>query len=73
MNKLAYKGANDSEGVGALLVGVFVVAIIVAIVIIVAMAILYAGAAVGAWYSIRNYLRSFKVNVIDSNSTVAYA
>ena len=69
--------SDDYEGgcLGIILIGVFFVGIIVYIVILLAtiigMIAGIAGTVYGGGYAIKNYISSFKENVIDSNRTAA--
>ena len=56
--------SRETENAGAimaLVIAIMVIALICAI-------IYYGGIIIGGFYSLKNYLASFKENVIDSNS-----
>lgn len=63
------KVGRDGDGLGILVVIVFIIVIIAYILMAAALIIIGIGAAIGAWYSISNYVMAFKENVIDSNKT----
>ena len=59
---------RDGEGMGAgILAGIMM---IIFVVIIVVMVICTIGALIGLWQSLKNYVASFKENVIDSNREI---
>ena len=58
---------RDGEAIGYLAGVMIVIAIIVWILSMIAMVVVGIAAAIGAWYSLKNYVISFKENVIDSN------
>jgi len=59
---------RDSDAALGILIGVVIVLfIVIAIISIIVHFVVYAGAAIGGFYSIRNYVLSFKHNVTDSN------
>ena len=62
-------GHDDDDGAGWLIV--LAIAIIVIMMIVAIM--IYAGAFIGGFHSIKNYLVSLKHNVIDSNRKPAAA
>lgn len=53
-------GRDDDNGWLAVIIAIIVVMIVCAVVI-------YGGAFVGAFYSLKNYVLAFKHNVIDAN------
>jgi len=59
-DKLFCVGRDDDSGWFGLVLILIVVAMILALVV-------YGGAFIGGFYSIKNYIVSFKENVIDSN------
>lgn len=59
-DKLFCVGRDDDGGWFGLVLILIVVAMILALVV-------YGGAFIGGFYSIKNYIVSFKENVIDSN------
>ncbi len=53
--------SDDGGGwIAALIIGLIIVMCIVAIVV-------YGGAFIGGWHSLKNYVLAFKHNVVDSN------
>lgn len=57
----------DDDGSAGLLLILIVIAIIITIVVLIASILVIIGACIGGFFSIRNYVLSFKENVIDSN------
>lgn len=53
---------DDSGWIMTLIIGLFIVMCVVAIIV-------YGGAFIGGWHSLKNYVLAFKNNVIDSNRT----
>ena len=62
---------RDDEAIGYLVGIMIVIAIVIWIISMIAMVVVGIAVIVGAWYSIKNYVLSFKENVIDSNRNVA--
>lgn len=59
-------GRDDDGGIGVIIIAVIVVFIIVSLVV-------YGGAFIGGYYSLKNYFVSFKHNVYDSNKVPVQA
>ena len=59
-------GRDESSVFIALMIAVLVICVIAAIVI-------YGGMFIGGFYSLKNYLLSFKENVIDANNVLGVA
>ena len=51
---------NDSGWIMGPVIGLFIVMCVVAIIV-------YGGAFIGGWHSLKNYVLAFKHNVFDSN------
>jgi hypothetical protein len=49
--------------------GITALIIIFIVIMIIVMIIIYAGAFIGGYYSLKNYIMSFKENIIDNNRT----
>ena len=59
---------RDSDDVASGLAGILiVVAIAIIVLIVIVMVVLYAGAFIGGFHSLKNYAISLKHNVYDSN------
>jgi len=57
---------SDSGWIFSLVIGIIIVMVILAIIV-------YGGALIGIYYSFKNYIKSFKENVIDSNRQIQAA
>lgn len=65
--KLFSVGRDDDGGwLFSLIIALIVIMMVVAIVV-------YGGAFIGGFYSIKNYIMSFKENVVDSNRQIQAA
>jgi len=47
--------------------GVAALVVVLIVIIVICMIIIYGGAFIGGFYSLKNYIVSFKENIIDSN------
>jgi hypothetical protein len=47
--------------------GITAIVIVLVVILIVCMIIIYGGAFIGGFYSLKNYITSFKENIIDKN------
>lgn len=62
-NKLFCAGRDDDSWIFSVIIAIVVIMMIVALVV-------YGGAFIGGFYSIKNYILSFKENVVDSNRKI---
>jgi len=62
--KKCYVGRDSDNG--------WIIAVVIAIMVVMAIMalIVYGGAFIGGFYSLKNYISSFKENVIDSNRRI---